>query len=211
MRVTIMMIRGLLIVFLEALSLIVANPLPADSIDSNQLLWNYLDPIVLQLVPDLGNQGSLPSVDLSTSTHDSLESIAAAYPAGTGSEASADVCENEGLQPGVQTNTKLRKRQGKSCASQFKNSAPSTITSPKPISPANPGEQLFTLPPASNTDNNACKKPFVNRYCCDGPLGRYIQAYHSTFPNGFYSEVYHCLDCKFLWSKNGAIFSPEFI
>lgn len=203
-----MMIHGVLTVFLGALPLIVANPLPADSIDSehsNQLLSNYLDPTVLSLVPDLGNQGSLPSVGLGTLTHDSLASITATYPA-IGSEASADVCENEGLQPGVQTNTKLRKRQGGLCASQFKGSQPSTITPPTLILLPDPIEKLLNLPTA-DTGDIECKNPFVNHYCCDGPLGHLMnEVLHPKFPYGFYDEVHHCLHCKFLWNMNGLIF-----
>ncbi len=203
-----MMIHGVLIFFLGTLPPIVANPLPVDSIDSehsNQLLSNYLDPTVLPLVPDLGNQGSLPSVGLGTLTHDPLESVKATYPA-IGSEASADVCENEGLQPVVQTNTKLRKRQGGFCASQFKGSQPSTITPPTLILLPEPEENLLNLPTA-DTGGIQCKKPFVNRYCCDGPLGNLLnQITQPAFPYGFYDEVHHCLHCKFLWNMNGWIF-----
>lgn len=208
-----MMIHGVFYFFLRALPLVVASPLPADSIDleySNQLLSNDLDPTVLLLVPDLGNQGSLPSVGLGTLTHDSLESITAAYPA-IGSEASADVCEYEGLQPSVQTNTKLRKRQEGLCASQFKGSRPSTITPPTPILLPDPGEKLLNLPTADTGDID-CKKPFVNHYCCDGPLGRlWNERTHPTFPYGFYEEVQHCLHCKFLWNTNGLVFSRELL
>ena len=139
------MIHGLSIVFLGALPLIVANPLPKDSIDSDLLLSTYLDPIVLSLVPDLDNQGNLPSVDLGTSIPDLLKSITATYLAAIGSEASADGCENKELQPGVETSTKLRKQQ-ESCFSQFKKSQPPTITPTKPILLPNPEEQLLNLP-----------------------------------------------------------------
>lgn len=201
-----MMIHGLLIVFLGALSLIVANPLPADSIDSDPLLSTYLDPIVLSLVPDLGHQGSLPSVGLGTSTPDSLTSITATYPAAIGSEASAGGCENEELQPGVETNTKLRKRQ-ESCFSQFKKSQPPTITPTKPILVPNPEVQLLNLPTLFDTDDNECKKPFVNRYCCDGPLKNLRnEISRPTAPYGFYEEVEHCLHCKFQWTMNSPIF-----
>lgn len=202
------MIHGVFIFFLGALPLVVANPLPADSIDlehSNKFLSNDLYPTVLPLVPDLGNQGSPPSVGLGTLTHDSLESITATYPA-IGSEASADVCEYEGLQPGVQTNTKLRKRQEGLCPSQFKGSQPSTITPPTPILLPDSGEKLLNLPSA-DTGDMECKKPFVNRYCCDGPLGiLWDRLTHPTFPYGFYEEVQHCLHCKFLWDMDGLIF-----
>lgn len=35
------------------------------------------------------------------------------------------------------------------------------------------GEQLFPTPlaPKNVPDDNERKKPFVNRYCCNGPLG----------------------------------------
>lgn len=194
-----MMIHGFLIVFLGALPLIFANPLPADSIDSehpNQLIPTYLDPIIFSLVPDLGNQGSLPSVGLDASTHDSLGSITATDPAAIGSETSAGICESEGLQPGVKTNTKFRKREGGSCASQSKKSQPPTIAPPNPILIPNPGEQLLTFPPVFIIGDDKCKKPFVYRYCCDGPVGFLIdEGTHSTLPSGFYDPVEHCLDC----------------
>lgn len=195
------MIHGVYNFFLGALPLVVTSPLPADSIDlehSNQLLSNDLDPTVLPLIPDLGNEGSLPSVGLGTLTHDSLESSTATYPA-IGSEA-ADVCEYEGLQPGVQTSTKLRKREEGLCASQFKGSQPSTITPPTPILLPDPVEKLLNLP-IVDTGDIECKKPFVNRYCCDGPLGRlWNELANPTFPYGFYEEVQHCLHCGLIFS-----------
>lgn len=218
------MIHGAFIPFLGALPLIVANPLPpadpaVDWKDSNnnQLLSTYLDDPnagLLSLVPNLDNQGSsLPSIDFdTTSTHDSLESIAATDPGpiiiGTELSAAA-VCENEGgVQPGggvkMTNNAKLlRKRQEESsCASQYKKSQPPTLAPPKPIVIPDTGELLLKLPSATGTgaDDNECKEPFVNHYCCDGPLGQYISSYSPVYPHGFYREVDHCVYCKFLRS-----------
>ncbi|MCJ1348084.1 hypothetical protein MMC31_006315 [Peltigera leucophlebia] len=197
---------GVFITFLGALPLIVANPLPADSIgwkDSDQLLSTYLDPNALSLVPNLGDQGSLPSISFDTSTHDSLESIAATTPGAVGTDVSTAVCENEEVQPGVKNNAKLRKRQGESCVSPYKKTQSPTIAPPKPIVLPDLGEQLLTLPPETDTepDNNQCRKPFVNRFCCNGPFGKYMSSYSPLYPNGFYEEVDHCV----YWTAEGCL------
>lgn len=84
-----------------------------------------------------------------------------------------------------------------------------TIAPPKPIVLPDLGEQLLTLPPETDTepDNNQCRKPFVNRFCCNGPFGKYMSSYSPLYPNGFYEEVVHCVYCKFLQSMYGPIFS----
>lgn len=151
-------ICGVFIASLGALPLVVANLLPADPIglkDSNQLLSTSPDPNTLSVVPHLGDQGSLPS----TSTYDSLESIAATDPAAMGSEASAYIFENEGLQPGIKINAQLRKRQGESCASELKKLQPPTLAPPKPVEPPTLEEQLLTLPPTHKTEPEDSDSP----------------------------------------------------
>lgn len=207
-----MMIYGLVIAFLEALPLIVANPLPADPIglkDPNQLLSIYSDPNALALVPNLGNQDSLLSIDFDTSTYDSLESVAVTDPGAVGTEHSAGACENEGAQPGANTNAKLPKRQGESCPWSYKNTQSPTITPPKPLELPDLREPLPDFPPPTKTkpDDDKCKKPFSNRFCCDGPMKGFEQVSSPAFPHGFYGEVDHCLYCRFLRSIYGASFS----
>lgn len=207
-----MMIYGLVIAFLEALPLIVANPLPADPIglnDPNQLLSIYSDPNALSSVPNLGNQGSPPSIGFDTSTYDSLESIAVTDPGAVDTEVSAGVCENEGAQPGAKTNAKLSKRQGESCASSYKNTLSPPIAPPKPLELPDLKEPLTDFPPPakSEPEDNECKRPFANRFCCKGPVKNYQRVSSPAFPHGFYGEVDHCLYCRFLRSIYDANFS----
>ena len=207
-----MMIYGLVIAFLEALPLIGANPLPPDPIglkDPNQLLSIYSDPNALSLVPNLGNQGSLPSIGFGTSTYDSLESIAVTDPGAVGTEVSAGVCENEGAQPGAKTDAKLSKRQGESCASSYKNTQSPSITPLKPLELPDLTEPLIDIPPPAKTepDDNMCKRPFTNRFCCEGPVKNFQQVSSPAFPHGFYGEVDHCVFCRFLRSIYDANFS----
>lgn len=212
-----MMIYGLVIAFLEALPLIVANPLPADPIslnDPNQLLSIYSDPNALSLVPNLGNQGSPPSIGFDTSTYDSLESIAVTDPGAVGTEVSAGVCDNEGAQPGAKTNAKLSRRQGESCASSYKNTLSPSIAPPKPVELPDLREPLIDFPPPvkPGPEENECKRPFANRFCCEGPVKNYQQVSSPAFPHGFYGEVDHCRYCRFLTEYlRCKFFSLEFI
>lgn len=201
-----MMIYGLVIAFLEALPLIGANPLPADPIglkDPNQLLSIYSDPKALSFVPNLGNQGSLPSIGFDTATYDSLESITVTDPGAVGTEVSAGLCENEGAQPGAKTNAKLSKRQGESCASSYKNTESPSITPLKPLELLDLMETSIDIPPPAKTEleGNECKRPFANRFCCEGPVKNFQQVTSPAFPHGFYGEVDHCLFCRFLCTE----------
>lgn len=72
------------------------------------------------------------------------------------------------------------------------------------------GEQLFPTPlaPKNVPDDNERKKPFVNRYCCNGPLGPLWE--NEADSKEFYETVELFLYYDFLQSMYCTIFLTRF-